>query len=155
MSCSAIERSSNLQKHTHSASHLQDNFLQDKNMRPDVLNLKLIWVYSSPRIVFGIMYMLFTTYLLKFATDELFIAPAIMGSLIAISRLWDGVSDPLIGYMSDRTTSKLGRRRSWMFFSIIPMAIGLVMVWSPPPFLTGLFLVSWICLLYTSDAADE
>ena len=31
-----------------------------------------------------------------------------------------------------------------MFFSIIPMAIGLVMVWSPPPFLTGLFLVSWM-----------
>ena len=113
-------------------------------MSHDVLNMKLIWVYSSPRIVFGIMYMLFTTYLLKFATDELLIAPAIMGSLIAISRLWDGVSDPLIGYLSDRTTAKLGRRRSWMFFSIIPMAIGLVMVWSPPPFLTGLLLVFWM-----------
>ena len=31
-----------------------------------------------------------------------------------------------------------------MFFSIVPMAIGLVMVWSPPPFLTGLLLVFWM-----------
>lgn len=108
------------------------------------LSQRVIWAFSSPRIAFGIMFMLFSTYLMKFATDELLIAPAVMGGLIAASRLWDAVSDPVVGYLSDRTVSRHGRRRSWMFYSILPMAFGLVMIWSPPPGLAGLALAIWM-----------
>ena len=45
----------------------------------DHLSLKVIWAYSVPMIAFGIMGMLFATYLMKFATDELLIAPAVPG----------------------------------------------------------------------------
>ena len=110
------------------------------------LSIGVIWAYSLPRIGFGIMGLLFGTYLMKFATDVLLIAPAAMGVLIAASRLWDAVSDPLAGYLSDRTNSRFGRRRSWMYFAAIPMGIGLVMIWSPPTFIDGVMMVVWMGL---------
>jgi Na+/melibiose symporter-like transporter len=92
------------------------------------------------------MGLLFATYLMKFATDVLLIAPAIMGSLIAASRLWDAVSDPLAGYLSDRTKSRFGRRRIWLYCSAVPMGLGLIMMWSPPTLLEGMQLVIWMAL---------
>ena len=108
------------------------------------LTTAIIWAYSTPRIAFGIMGILFATYLMKFSTDVLLIAPAVMGMLIAGSRLWDAISDPLVGYLSDNTRSRHGRRRIWLFYSAIPIGIGLVMMWSPPTGLVNLELVIWM-----------
>ncbi|MBD3649440.1 MAG: MFS transporter [Pseudomonadales bacterium] len=110
------------------------------------LTTGLIWVYSLPRIAFGIMGFLFGTYLMKFATDVLLIAPAAMGTIIAASRLWDGVSDPMAGYLSDRTNSRFGRRRTWMFAASVPMGLALIMIWSPPNLLEGAVLVVWMAV---------
>jgi GPH family glycoside/pentoside/hexuronide:cation symporter len=104
----------------------------------------VIAAYAAPRIGIGIMGILFATYLMKFATDVLLIAPAVMGTLIAASRLWDAVSDPVVGYLSDRTRSRHGRRRSWMYASAIPMGLALVMIWAPPAALGPLALVAWM-----------
>jgi GPH family glycoside/pentoside/hexuronide:cation symporter len=104
----------------------------------------VIWAYSAPRIAFGIMGTLFATYLMKFSTDVLLIAPAAMGALIAASRLWDAISDPLAGFLSDNTRSKYGRRRVWLFAASIPVSLGLVMMWSPPSMLEGMELVIWM-----------
>ncbi|MEE8043324.1 MAG: MFS transporter [Pseudomonadales bacterium] len=108
------------------------------------LTLGVIWAYSLPRIGFGIMGLLFGTYLMKFSTDVLLIAPAVMGMLLAGSRLWDAVTDPMAGYLSDRTRSRYGRRRSWMFASAIPTGLGLVLIWSPPFGMSAEWLVVWM-----------
>lgn len=119
------------------------------------LPLAVIWAYSLPRVAFGIMGLLSGTYLMKFSTDVLLIAPAVMGSLLAAARLWDAVSDPLAGYLSDRTTSVHGRRRSWMYIAAIPMGLSLIMIWSPPPMLTGMALVLWMALaLLANETAN-
>jgi GPH family glycoside/pentoside/hexuronide:cation symporter len=97
-----------------------------------------------PRIAFGIMGTLFATYFMKFSTDVLLIAPAAIGLIIAGSRLWDAVSDPLAGYLSDRTQSRFGRRRAWMFYAAIPVGLGLFMIWSPPTFVEGIWLIAWV-----------
>jgi len=112
----------------------------------EYLPVKLIWIYTVPRIATGIMGILFSVYLMKFSTDVLLIAPAVMGTLIAASRIWDGFSDPMVGYLSDRTTSKFGRRRSWLYYSAVPMGIGLFMIWSPPSMLTGMMVVLWMAV---------
>ncbi len=110
----------------------------------EYVSMGVIWAFATPRIGFGIMGTLFGVYLMKFATDVLLIAPAVMGFLIAASRFWDGVSDPLIGYLSDRTSSRLGRRRVWMFWAAVPMGLGLVAMWSPPTMLDATWLVIWM-----------
>lgn len=108
------------------------------------LSNRVIWAYSAPRIGMGILGILFSTYLMKFATDVLLIAPALMGLILAGSRMWDAVSDPMVGYLSDNTHSRFGRRRIWLLGSAVPMALGMIMIWSPPFGLEPLHMAIWM-----------
>ena len=54
-------------------------------------------LFSAPALGQGFMFMLTGMYLLKFSTDVLGIAPAAMGLIFFLSRIWDAVSDPLAG----------------------------------------------------------
>ena len=92
----------------------------------DRIATRTIWMYSLPHVAFGLVGLPFALYMMKFSTDVLLIAPATMGMLFFGSRLWDAVSDPMAGFLSDRTRSRFGRRRSWMFAAPIPIAIGTV-----------------------------
>jgi len=105
-----------------------------------------IAAYSLPSVAIGFTGLLFSLYLMKYATDVLLLSPAMMGSLLMISRIWDGVSDPLAGHLSDRTRSRFGRRRSWMFAAAIPMGGTFAMMWSPPEGMDGTALVLWMAV---------
>ena len=85
-------------------------------------------------------------WLMKHATDVLLIAPAAMGTILLIARVWDAISDPMVGYLSDRTTSRFGRRRSWVLGSALPIWLTLVMVWAPPVALPDFGLVVWVMI---------
>jgi len=104
---------------------------------------RMVIAYGAPAIGAGYMYLLLSLYMMKFATDVLLIAPAAMGVIFSISRIWDAVSDPLVGYLSDRTTTRLGRRRTWILASCLPISAGFYMVFAPPMSLDGEGLVIW------------
>ncbi|MCB1691130.1 MAG: MFS transporter [Pseudomonadales bacterium] len=110
----------------------------------DRLKWSVIVAYGAPGVGAGYMYLLLGLYIMKFSTDVLLIAPAVMGTIFGISRVWDAVSDPLVGYMSDRTSSRLGRRRSWLLFSIVPLSLTFIWVFSPPESMTGVALIAWM-----------
>ncbi|HEY5645108.1 MAG TPA: MFS transporter [Pseudomonadales bacterium] len=118
----------------------------DQVLALERLPLGTIWAFTLSRVAFSIMGVMFGVYLMKYATDVLLIAPATMGILLAAARLWDGVTDPLVGYLSDRTRSRLGRRRVWLYGAALPVALGMVMIWAPPATLTGTGLVVWMAL---------
>jgi len=111
---------------------------------PVPLPLKVAVQYSLPATVFGYMVFLIAVYLMKYTTDVLMMAPAVIGSIMFIARIWDAFSDPLVGYLSDRTTLKMGRRRPWILFSSVPLGLGFYMMWCPPESLTGTALVAWM-----------
>jgi sugar (glycoside-pentoside-hexuronide) transporter len=90
------------------------------------------------------MGVLFSVYLMIYSTDVLLIAPAAMGAIFGIGRVWDAISDPLAGYWSDRSTARRGRRRAWLYASAMPVAAATVMLWSPPTFITDATLVLWM-----------
>ena len=100
---------------------------------------------------------LISMYLLKFSTDVLLIAPAVMGFLFGLSRVWDAISDPLAGYWSDRTQTRFGRRRPWMFASAIPIGLLFFALWAPPVSLSSTALAIWmgaaILLFWTAQTA--
>ena len=106
--------------------------------------------YGLPGIGAGYMYLLMSLYVMKFSTDVLLIAPAVMGVIFSISRIWDAISDPIAGYLSDRTTFKFGRRRSWMLLSFIPISFGFLAVFSPPESLQGESLDLWMMIAILS-----
>jgi Na+/melibiose symporter-like transporter len=83
-------------------------------------------------------------FLLKFAADVLLLAPGLMGLLLGLSRVWGAISDPLAGYASDRTRTRLGRRRPWILAAGLPLAIAFLALWSPPVSLSGAPLAGWM-----------
>ena len=106
--------------------------------------------YGMPGLGAGYMYLLMSLYVMKFSTDVLLSAPAVMGVIFSISRIWDAVSDPIAGYLSDRTTFKFGRRRTWMLISFIPISFGFLAVFSPPESMQGQSLDLWMMIAILS-----
>jgi GPH family glycoside/pentoside/hexuronide:cation symporter len=74
----------------------------------------------------------FNNFLLFFYTNVIMLSPSLAGLALALGRVWDGINDPLVGYLSDNTTSRFGRRRPYLFASVIPFGVTFYLLWSPP-----------------------
>jgi Na+/melibiose symporter-like transporter len=55
-----------------------------------------------------------------------------VGGILLVARLWDMFSDPLIGYLSDRTPARIGRRKSWVVLSAPLVALSVWALFNPP-----------------------
>lgn len=124
---------------------------------PQQLSGRLLAVYALPAAAVGLPASLVHFFYLKFATDVLLVAPAVIGLIFGISKLWDAISDPMAGYWSDHTRSRWGRRRPWVALSALPLGLAIVALWSPPATLGDKALVVWIGLsvfaFYTAHTA--
>ena len=113
---------------------------------PEKLPRPMVIAYAVPSI--GIMWtqILFTNYFFKYSVDVLLVAPATIGWVLLVTRLWDAVSDPVVGFLTDATRSSAGRRRPWVFASAIPVALSGFLMWNPPVGLSQDLLVLWMFL---------
>jgi sugar (glycoside-pentoside-hexuronide) transporter len=107
---------------------------------------RVILLYSAPGLGLGFMLMFMGMYQMKYSTDVLGISPAAMAGIFLVSRLWDAFSDPLAGYWSDRTRTRLGRRRPWLLASAVPVGLLFIAMMLPPARLSGTGLVLWVGL---------
>ena len=73
---------------------------------------------------------IFNFYFLFFLTDIAGVSPVKAGMVSSIAVLWNAVMDPIVGYASDNSRSKYGRRRSFMMKSIIPYGICMFLIFS-------------------------
>lgn len=78
------------------------------------------------------VYILLSTYLLYYYTNVVGLSVSICSTLIFVSKLFDGVSDAIFGFILDRTKSKLGPCRSWTLRICIPYAIMTVLLFTIP-----------------------
>ena len=86
--------------------------------------------------------------LLYFSVEFLGISAAAAGLIFAASRLYDAIVDPVVGLLSDRTTSRWGRRRPWIFASAIVLSVSGVALFNTPDFgVTGLTIYTLIFVL--------
>jgi len=86
-------------------------------------------------------------FLMKFYTDAALIAPSLAGNALLIGKIWDAVNDPLTGWFTDKTQSRFGKRRVFMIFGAVPLAISIALLWYVPPMnRTWTFL--WIALTF-------
>lgn len=87
-------------------------------------------------------------FLMKFYTDGALILPALAGSALLIGKIWDAVNDPLMGWLSDRTHSRYGKRRVFMLYGAIPLGLSIALLWFVPPGMSSLWMFMWISLSF-------
>lgn len=75
---------------------------------------------------------IFSVYLLYYYTDVVGIAAAAVGTMFLITRIWDTALDPVIGIISDRTDTKWGKFRPFIFWMAIPFAIAGILTFTAP-----------------------
>jgi GPH family glycoside/pentoside/hexuronide:cation symporter len=73
-------------------------------------------------------------YLLYFYTDVVGITPLLAGWIYALGIAWDAITDPFMGYLAERTRTKMGSYRPYIFYGAIPLACSFVLLFWVPPF---------------------
>jgi GPH family glycoside/pentoside/hexuronide:cation symporter len=107
------------------------NFQNSSNdIRSISFNSRLL--YSSGIISHGLKEAAMGVFVLFYYKQVLGLSGTLTGLAIAISIIWDGISDPMIGAWSDRLRSRIGRRHPLMIAAVIPMAAGFIMLYGPP-----------------------
>ena len=88
--------------------------------------------YGSGDIAGNCVYALLTAFMMIYLTDTIGLSMGIVSTLIAASKIFDGVSDFFFGRMIDKTKSKMGKARPWMLWGYVGCAITLVACFSIP-----------------------
>jgi GPH family glycoside/pentoside/hexuronide:cation symporter len=108
-----------------------------------------IVAYSLPAAAMAILLLAVGVYLPNFYTDELGLSAGMLAWVLLAGRLWDAVTDPVMGFVSDRTRSRWGRRRPYLLLAAAPIWLCFYLMWSPGRGLgeSALFLHLLLCYL--------
>jgi GPH family glycoside/pentoside/hexuronide:cation symporter len=106
------------------------------------------WIYGSGDTGFSLTSTIIGAYFAIFLTDVVGIAPAVAAAAIFIGRSWDYINDPLIGWISDRTRTRWGRRRPFLLFGAIPFGLIFTLMWIRPPIENMALLTAYYAVVY-------
>ena len=113
----------------------------------------LTWVnkigYGSGDIAGNVVYALLSAFVMIFLTDTVGMNAGVVGTLIAVSKLLDGVSDIFFGSLIDKTNTKMGKARPWMLYGYFGCAICLVAIFCIPANLSATAQYAWFFIAYT------
>ena len=106
--------------------------------------------YGFGAVAFGVKNNGFDYFLLIFYSQVLGVDASLVGQALLLALLFDAFSDPLIGYLSDNTRTRWGRRHPWMYGAALPIALAYYMLWSPPAGVSGNDLFLYLLVLSIS-----
>lgn len=118
------------------------------------LSLRSKSIYFLGFIPDVVMSNLITSLALMIYKVELGVPAALIGLAIALPRLWEAFTDPIIGSMSDRFRSRWGRRRPFLAVGAVAAGFLCMALWAPVTGLAGLgnivaWVSSWFGLAYS------
>lgn len=110
--------------------------------------MKNKWINSPYTFALGMFAMMvpsqaFSSFYSYFYVEKLGLGIGLATLARTIFLIWDAVNNPLFGYWSDRTNTRYGRRRPWVFGTIPLFMIFFIMIFSPPGSLTQNGLFTW------------
>lgn len=121
---------------------------------------KVIFAYGAPAFAFAMLLLPPYVLLPVFYSQTMGLSLQLVGYVVVACRIFDAFTDPLIGTLSDRTRSRLGRRRVWVLCAVPLTVITVMMLFMPPPdpsiwwFAAGLagLTLAWTMLLLPYSA---
>jgi len=90
------------------------------------------FAYALPAFALAVVGIPIYVYIPKFYTDVVGADITLVGIVLLAVRLFDAVSDPVIGALSDRTDTRFGRRRPWLAGAVLPLVAAILFLFVPP-----------------------
>jgi len=94
---------------------------------------RLLWSYGLGDAGTGMAASLIGFYLFVFYTSAAGLPPWMAGLVLMVGRLWDGINDPVVGWLSDKTNSRWGPRLPWILGAALPLGLSMAAMWWVPP----------------------
>lgn len=111
------------------------------------LTAKAKYSYGIGALGKDLVYGIVGTYLMIYFTDVVGLAPAFVGTLFLVARIWDTVNDPMMGMVVDNTKTKWGKFRPWILIGTILNAVVLIFLFKKPD-LDGVPLYAYFSVMY-------
>lgn len=122
--------------------------MSDRDVRLSRLRLAC---FASPSLPIAAFALPMAILLPPFYADQMGLGLVLVGQIIMLTRIWDVITDPVLGYVSDRFPTAIGRRRIWMLLGTPIMMASTVMLFIPD-FLFGevgsVYLAFWLFFVY-------
>ncbi|MDJ0553226.1 MAG: MFS transporter [Microcoleaceae cyanobacterium MO_207.B10] len=112
------------------------------------LSKQTIAAFVSPAIPLSALGLPLLVYLPPFYAEQMGLGLSLVGTVFMITRFWDVFTDPVLGILSDKVTTPLGRRRHWIILSVPILMICVYKVFIPQAPVTGNYLLFWMLMLY-------
>ncbi|REK74969.1 MFS transporter [Paenibacillus paeoniae] len=108
------------------------------------------WMYAFGMLAMMIPSQAFSAFYNYYYLEKLGLGIALVTLAKTIFMIWDAVNQPLAGYFSDRTNSKYGRRKPWIYASIPLFMISFMLIFSAPEGMSQIGLFTWflVALLF-------
>jgi len=95
------------------------------------------FAYALPALALSVVGIPVYVYLPKFYTDVVGVSATAVGAILLGIRLFDAVTDPLEGFISDRLNTRFGRRKPFILASSLPLAVFIYFLFTPPVMAPG------------------
>ena len=105
--------------------------------------------YGSGDVAGNVVYVLLSAFVMIYLTDTAGLNAGIVGTLMMISRLFDGFSDVIFGALLDRTNTRMGKARPWMLWGFVGCAGMIVAIFAIPTELGETAKYAWFFIAYT------
>jgi sugar (glycoside-pentoside-hexuronide) transporter len=110
--------------------------------------------YAAGDFGISVSYFVVGFFFMYYLTDILGISPWLAGTVIFIGKIWEGLTNPLVGMFNDRTRSRFGPKRLFVLIGSIPFAISFILLWLIPLSLNewSKFILATVSMLLYSTA---
>lgn len=105
--------------------------------------------YGSGDVAGNVVYALLSAFLMIYLTDTAGLNPGVIGTLMMVSRIFDGFSDIIFGRLLDRTRTRMGRARPWMLWGFVGCAAMIIALFAIPAALGEGAKYAWFFITYT------
>jgi glycoside/pentoside/hexuronide:cation symporter, GPH family len=113
------------------------------------LTPKILAAYSGVTIPMAALGMPIAVYLPRFYTEGMGLSLVTVGLVFTLARVWDVITDPVMGMIIDRYDTRWGRRKHWIALSIPILLVSVWMIFMPQQsHVSGAYLIFWLILLY-------
>lgn len=108
------------------------NWFKRSSDPKDLLCIGERTAYASANTGIAFSYCLLIAFMSYYYTDVIGISAGAVGTIFLVSRIFDGISDLLMGWVVDRTNTKIGKARPWILIMAIPHAVACTLAFAVP-----------------------